>query len=381
MTDPTRLRERMVNDLDGARELDRAWRDAMLAVPRHAFIPDTIWRYQGNDLVPFRRSDNPGRWLTLAYGPVHVITQVDDGTPTGPGMTGRHASSSAPQPGIIALMLTALDAQPGMTVCEIGTGTGYNAALLAARLGAASVTTIEVDDQVAEQARRALATAGYPVLVVTGDGARGYPPRAPYDRIIATVAAPRVPYPWIAQTRPGGRVLTPWATRYRSAGLLSLTVSDDGTATGALVNNTVSFMWLRDQRITPVRDVRPYVNDTTNAVVSHTDLHPYAVFGDDDASFAIAQRVPRCEAIYRPATDDSGHYTVWFIDPTSRSWASIDCQPGADTFPVRQRGPRQLWHEVRDAHHWWVDAGSPTVNQWTFTVTPHGQHIALSQLI
>lgn len=378
MTDPTHLRERMVNDLAVDGELALAWRDAMLAVPRHVFIPDTIWRYQGNDLVPFRRSDNPGRWLKLAYGSGYVITQVDDGTPTGPGMTGRQVTSSAPQPGIIALMLAALDAQPGMTVCEIGTGTGYNAALLAAWLGAANITTIEVDDQVADQARRALATTGYPVLVVTGDGAQGYPPRAPYDRIIATVAAPRVPYPWIAQTRPGGRVLTPWATRYRSAGLLSLTVSDDGTATGALVNNTVSFMWLREQRIAPVRDVRQHVNSKTSAVVSHTDLHPYAVFGDDDASFAIAQRVAMCEVIYSPATDDSGQYTVWFIDPASRSWASIDYQPGADTFPVRQMGPRQLWDEVRDAHQWWVDVGSPTVDQWTFTVTPYGQHIELA---
>ncbi len=151
----------------------------MLAVPRHVFIPDMIWRYRRNKLVPSRRSDDPDAWLRLAYGSGYVITQVDDGKPVGPGMIGWEVTSSAPEPGIIARMLAALDAEPGMTVCEIGTGTGYNAALLAAWLGAANIITIEVDDQVADQARRALNTAGYPVTVVTGDGAQGYPPRAP----------------------------------------------------------------------------------------------------------------------------------------------------------------------------------------------------------
>lgn len=233
-------------------------------------------------------------------------------------------TSSAHQPDIIAVMLATLDAEPGMTVCEIRTGTGYNAALLAAWLGTGNITTIEVDDQVADQARRALAITGYPVTVVIGDRAQGYPPRAPYDRIMATVAAPHVPYPWIAQTRPGGRVLTPWATRYCSAGLLSLTIGDDGTATGGLVNSAVSFMWLREQPITRVTDVREHVNGKADAVASQTDLHPYAVIGDDDASFDIGQQVAWCEAIYSPSTDNSGRYTVWFIDSASGSWASID---------------------------------------------------------
>ena len=50
------------------------------------------------------------------------------------------------------------------------------------------------------------------VTVITGDGAHGYPPRAPYDRVLATAAVQRVPYAWVAQTRPGGRVVTPWET-------------------------------------------------------------------------------------------------------------------------------------------------------------------------
>ncbi|MGH3935068.1 MAG: methyltransferase domain-containing protein, partial [Pseudonocardiaceae bacterium] len=170
-------------------------------------------------------------------------------------------------------MLTALNVAPGMTVCEIGTGTGYNAALLAHRLGARSVTTIEVDSQIAARACQALRHAGYDgVTTVTGDGSDGYSLRAPYDRVLATCAAYRLPYQWVAQTRPGGQVVTPWETPYGAGGLLSLTVSDDGTATGEIVDN-VAFMWLRGQR-PPRASLREYVYDRDQASVTYTDLHP-----------------------------------------------------------------------------------------------------------
>lgn len=89
MTDPTQLRHRMVNDSAINEELAPAWRDAMLAMPRHLFISNAIWQYKGNELVPFRRNDDPDTWLRLAYGPGYVIIQVDDGTPVCPGMIGR----------------------------------------------------------------------------------------------------------------------------------------------------------------------------------------------------------------------------------------------------------------------------------------------------
>ncbi len=145
-------------------------------------------------------------------------------------------------------MLEAGYVEPGMRVLEIGTGTGYTAALLAERLGARNVTSIEVDPDLAARARAALERAGYrEVTVITGDGARGCSARAPFDRVLSTVAAPRVPYAWVAQTRPGALVVTPWSSAYEATGLLSLTIGPDGTATGGLVNTTISFMPLRDQ--------------------------------------------------------------------------------------------------------------------------------------
>lgn len=99
--------------------------------------------------------------------------------------------------------------EPGMSVLEIGTDTGWNAALLAHQLGGANLTSVEIDPGIAAQARTALADAGYGA--VTGDGTLGHLSRAPYDRVISTACVYRVPYPWIAQTRPGGLIVTPWA--------------------------------------------------------------------------------------------------------------------------------------------------------------------------
>jgi protein-L-isoaspartate O-methyltransferase len=161
VSDPAVLVRRMVENLTTDGFLDPGWREAFLAVPRHAFIPDLVWQEQRRDLVPFHRAEDPDRWLRLAYAPRQImITQVDDGHPVGPGLIGDCISSSASQPNVVALMLAALGAQPGMTVCEIGTGTGYNAALLAQRLGADHITTIEVDPGVATQARATLARTG-----------------------------------------------------------------------------------------------------------------------------------------------------------------------------------------------------------------------------
>lgn len=247
------LHRRMVEELSAKGDLPAEWREAFLEVPRHAFIPETVWRYDEDvednyDLLPLNRADDPEAWLRLAYANDVVITQVDDGHPAGPDLTGYASSSSASMPSVVAIMLDALEVSDGQRVLEIGTGTGYNTALLAHRLGAENVITIEVDPAVAAHARKALAATSFgEVTVVTGDGASGYPPRAPFDRILSTASCQRVPYPWAEQTRPGGRIVTPWDNAYFQGGLLALTVAGDGTASGRIVGQT-SFMRLRDQR-------------------------------------------------------------------------------------------------------------------------------------
>ncbi|HEV3382179.1 MAG TPA: methyltransferase, FxLD system [Trebonia sp.] len=159
---------------------------AMRAVPRHVFVPG----------APLRR----------AYADDVVQTKLDsDGTPI----------SAASQPSIVAVMLEQLAVAPGMRVLEIGAGTGYNAALLAHLAGDdGSVVTLDVDDDIVDGARAALGEAGFPgVTVVREDGALGYAPSAPYDRIVATVGARDVPLAWQDQLAPDGRLVVPLRLR------------------------------------------------------------------------------------------------------------------------------------------------------------------------
>ncbi len=114
-------------------------------------------------------------------------------------------------------MLEALDISLGMSVLEIGTGTGYNAALLCHRLGSACVTSVDIDPALVDAARERLAALGYTPRLAARDGSAGYPPGAPYDRVIATVGVHVIPAAWIGQTREGGRILANCTGRSEAA--------------------------------------------------------------------------------------------------------------------------------------------------------------------
>jgi len=177
------MRDRMVTSVTASgRPVSAAVAQAMRAVPRHLFLPD---------LEPAQ-----------AYRNEAIVTRRSaEGQPT----------SSSSQPTIMAYMLDQLGVAPGQRVLEIGAGTGYNAALLQHLVGAAgTVVTVDLDEGVARQAAEHLDAAGYPgVTVVAGDGAAGYPPGAPYDRVIATVGVSDLAPAWLDQLAPGGRIVVP----------------------------------------------------------------------------------------------------------------------------------------------------------------------------
>ena len=125
----------------------------------------------------------------------------DNPLPIGEGQT-------ISQPYIVALMTDLLDLRPDHHVLEVGTGSGYQAAVLAEL--AATVCSVEVIPELADRAAAALAAEGYGrVALRTGDGAQGWPERAPFDAIIVTAAARAVPPALVEQVRPGGRLVIP----------------------------------------------------------------------------------------------------------------------------------------------------------------------------
>jgi protein-L-isoaspartate(D-aspartate) O-methyltransferase len=154
-------------------------------VPRHVFVP--------------------GADLSEAYADQAIVTRYRDGWPV----------SSASQPAMVAAMLEQLRLPEGGSVLEIGAGTGYNAALLSALVGPSGrVVTIDIDPEVADEARSHLAVAGAAnVEVICGDGAGGWPSRAPYDGIIVTAGASDLAPAWASQLAPRGRLVVPLSIR------------------------------------------------------------------------------------------------------------------------------------------------------------------------
>lgn len=117
------------------------------------------------------------------------------------------------QPYIVALMTQALDLQPTDKVLEIGTGSGYQTAILAEL--AAMVYSIERLEVLADRARTTLYTLGYDnIYVIVGDGTLGLPEYSPYDKIIVTAAAPRVSDVLLAQLKNGGKMVIPVGNRF-----------------------------------------------------------------------------------------------------------------------------------------------------------------------
>lgn len=113
-------------------------------------------------------------------------------------------------PSMIAIMLEEARLAPGEKVLEIGTGSGYHAALLACLVGAENVTSIERIPALAVWGQENLARSGFGgVTVVQGDGSLGYPAGAPYDCILATAGSPRIPEPWPRQLAAQGRIVAP----------------------------------------------------------------------------------------------------------------------------------------------------------------------------
>ena len=166
--------------------------EAMLAVPRHAFVPQAV-----------RRSAYADRALPIGH------------------------DQTISQPYMVALMTEHLKLPPAGRVLEVGTGSGYQAAVLAHLTP--HVYTIEIVEALAERAARDLADQGYAsVRVRFGDGYKGWPEHAPFDAIIVTCAPEELPEPLWEQLKPGGRIVIPVGPVRRVQKLVVISRTEDG---------------------------------------------------------------------------------------------------------------------------------------------------------
>ncbi len=175
----------------GQSALDTRVLDAMARVPRHEFVPPEL--------------------IDKAY--------LNRPLPIGHGQT-------ISQPYIVAIMTDLLDIEPGQRVLEVGTGSGYQAAVLD-EFGA-SVWSIEIIEALGSSAKARLQRLGYQrVDVRLGDGYYGWPEHAPFDGIVVTAAASHVPAPLLQQLKPGARMIIPVGSRFSTQQLVLITRGDN----------------------------------------------------------------------------------------------------------------------------------------------------------
>ncbi|MEU1409962.1 methyltransferase domain-containing protein, partial [Streptomyces sp. NPDC005728] len=318
----------------------------------------------------------PGLWFQYADADVPIVTQWDDGKPSGEGV--RVPTSSASMPSVVFRMLRDLDVQPGHTVLEIGTGTGWNAGLLAHRLGVEAVTSIEIDPTVADAARDRLAARELLGVVLTRDGALGDQAGAPYDRVIATAGIRTVPPEWIEQTRPGGIIVAPWGTHFSNSDAIVRLKVSPSEASGHFTG-PVEFMKLRAQRL-PFEGHDAYLPEgMAEAERSTTDVTEGELLGEgrfDPRTFAIGLRVRDCHRVVAEKRD--GARPVWFYGLKDHSWACVMFRDGRPEADVWQEGSRRLWDEVHEALGWWHTADQPDFERFGLTAEMDGrQHVWL----
>jgi methyltransferase of ATP-grasp peptide maturase system len=369
------LARRLANELDGDLRTP-AWRDALLAVPRHESVP----RYyvQEPDARPLRwitheprDAQSTTRWLDLVYSPTTLITNLADYADRGV----QAPVSSSTKPDLMIRMLEALEVTDGMRVLEIGTGTGYNAALLAHRLGSQQVCSIDIDPQLVSDARERLSRLGYHPTLVTADGAHGLAEHAPFDRIIATCALSAVPAAWIEQLRPGGLALVHIEGPLGAGNLLALRRGAAAVLEGRFLPWWGCFMRRRATAGPTVGSPRP-VRTSEPPVSRHTTLDPAELDGGKHFPFLAQLYLPpgMFRSIY--LDDDQGAMTE--LRAPDGSWCAIKREPdttGRRT--VREAGPTPLWASVEAAWQQWQGLDAPAWHEFGLTATPTKHHIWL----
>ncbi|WP_329133902.1 methyltransferase domain-containing protein [Streptomyces sp. NBC_01476] len=340
--DPTAsLREEFAATIgDG---VDSPWRAAFAAVPRHTFTPEFFDQDQRGQWRRVTRSDDG--YLRTVYSDTALMTQLDsNGVPT----------SSSSEPGLMLAMLDALDAHPGDNVFELGTGTGYNAALLAHRLGAENVTSVDVDPELVALATRRLAEVGCQPFVHAGDGALGYPQRAPYSRIIATAAVRSLHPALMEQAAVGAVIVAPIGY-----GVVRATVTEPGHAEGRFLPRPALFMPRRAPSRGPdFEALREQSPETTALPVADT-LGRW--------KFPLSLALPG----YNSCSWRSDDGTVTGVGLWTEDGSTATARTSGH---VRQAGPRRLWDTVEELAALFSD-GQPARDDFGITITPEAQRV------
>ncbi|MGI9001025.1 MAG: methyltransferase domain-containing protein [Pseudonocardia sp.] len=356
--------------------IDPTWQKVFATTPRHLFVPRYWALDEYNSLATLISGDDPDQrdtWLDAVYSDRFLVTQWAPST-TRTGRPIHVVTSSASQPCTVAVMLDRLAVQDGHTVLEIGTGTGYNAALLCARVGDDNVTSIDIDPGLVRDATASLTACGYRPRVHTGNGATGSPRAAPFDRIIATCSVDHIPPAWVHQLAPGGRLVAPLSF---GGALAVLDKTVDHEVSGHIDTFTVYFMSLRETihqpKPTGIAPGMPDKAPTDKSHHGHTDVDPREL-DDPDVQLWLSLHLP---GVHFSHTYEDGT-PIGAIVYTAHDRADTHYQATDDgLWPVTQQGNRP-WDTVEAAMRAWNRNDRPDRSRLGITARRDGaQHLWL----
>jgi protein-L-isoaspartate(D-aspartate) O-methyltransferase len=344
---------------------------AFKQVPRHLFIDHYFHLETHNRRIQWRQIQpstvqNTDAWLRTVYTNQPVVTAFDeDNTPT----------SSSSSPDAMAFMLEALQLGPGMRVLEIGTGTGYNAALMANIVGdPQNIFTVEIDDALAHRAQHILdQVAGQGITVYAGDGLHGYVPGAPYDRIIATGSYHKVPLDWLDQLQPGGILVMNLRGHLGACAFLKVVKADPKrTAHGTFLAGS-DFMELRDAQYPSYRVTnlvaryfgRPAVEQRT---FTCAEFDP-SLLWDHRLEFLLQFTFP--EMYFTSVEVDP--MCPCLIDTTSDTMLVFRPRERQGEWFVEIKGQEHLWKRVAQAYRGWVDTGRADIDAYRLEIDSSGK--------
>ena len=315
---------------------------AFLHTPREAFVP--AYYKEWEHLV--RVGNIPDEeYLEDVYANQSLVTKINE--------KGRPTSSSS-LPAVMAKMLEALAVMPDQRVLEIGTGTGYNAALLSQLAGDPTlVTSIEYDEELGHQAAERIEQVCPGVTVVIGDGAQGYAAHAPYDRIIATVSAPTVPLAWLEQLAPGGKIVMDLQGSMQVSGFLIVEKTQEEEIVGHFKEEPLHFMPMMDP---------PGTNTISAASTQEWNTKkdkPFpAHFDNTDFKWWLqwAQPGTRLRRMSQRGSDDSTLHFLFCILPNG---TGVRFQPVEETWHVKVYGER-AYEVLSLAYQDFLTAGEPS---------------------
>jgi protein-L-isoaspartate(D-aspartate) O-methyltransferase len=348
---------------------------AFMCVPRHPFIDYFFLRERRNDrrvrwrhIQPSSLQDTEA-WLRAMYTNEPLITAYNESDGT------HNSTSSSSSPGAMALMLEASELCPGLRVLEIGTGTGYNAGLLASIVGDPhNVFTVEIDADLAQRAQQKLdQVVGEGITVYAGDGLRGYTPGAPYDRILATGSCYKVPLAWLDQLRPGGIILMNLRGHLGPCAFLKVVKVGPQRAAHGTFLSASDFMELHDAD-SPSRKLADLVAQyfarpvTTQMAFACTEFDPSLLWDDHRLDFLLQLSFPH---MYLTSVHIDPIYPS-LIDMASDTMLVFRQTEQKNEWVVEIKGQEQLWHEVAQAYRLWVDTGKQEVSGYLLEVDEVG---------